>query len=259
MKQVVVFIAYKASLTYSPACSVELSKLTNLWSNLKVPIKKRIACLANSYMGNYRCVAGKELTNGKPGKWIRVTIARGKEGVPKSAFQRMQLLDIVDMPLVGSCEKDDHQKENCFLDCGGSRLWRKVDRMPRNTLAKLVDPEKPLWIDGFSTNSGKNDMVPYSEIIGKVNNSLRFIKVTELTLFSSKSKVTGRFNHANTDYQFTVTDPDYRELDSKKCDEENDKMSGCFLTVSLAGRYKETDACHKLIAAIIPCGEPSKT
>lgn len=223
-----------------------------------MPIKKRIVCLANSYMGrHHRCVVGKELIDGKIGEWIRVTISREKEGVPKIAFQRMQLLDVVDVPLVGSCEKD-HQKENCFLDRGGNRLWWKVSRMPRNALAQLVDPIKPLWIDGLSTIDGEKDMVPYSEI-DKVNSSLRFIEVEKLTLSSSKDKVTGRFNYASIDYQFAVTDPDYRSLNSKKYDEKNDKMSKCFLTVSLAGRYRETGACHKLIAAIIPCGETSKT
>ena len=210
--------------------------------------KKRIVCLANSYMPGGRCVAGKELIDGEPNGWIR--LIGEEEGVPDKEFREVKLLDIIDVPLVASIPID-HQKENWSLDTDARPSWERSPHTPWEDPKRLVDPVKPLWIDGCSTGDGEKDMIPYSKI-GGVDSSLFFIKVKKLTLFPLTHKVVGMFEHSNVEYRLKVTDPNYKNPNSGKFDDGKCEIFECFLTVSLAGRYWRTNACHKLIAAIIP-------
>lgn len=210
-------------------------------------IEKTIVCLANSYMGKYRCVAGKELGNDKPEKWVRLT-THEREGVLKKDVRELEVLDIIDVKLLNS-HPADHQQENWLLDM--SSPFKKDGKMPRSALTQLIDSTGQLWINGYKTKYGMNDYIPYSLIKKmKVNDSLRFIQVEELTLSAHGWKVLGHFRHDNEEYSLKVTDPDYRTYRSKGFS-KNKKIYECFLTVSLAGCYKKTKACHKLIATII--------
>lgn len=219
--------------------------------------EKRIVCLANSDMTGGKCVAGKELIKGEPAGWIRLVGENG--GVPWKQFAPLELLRIITVS-VDRLAPEEHQKENWLLDTTGRPPWWEGENRPWNTPAQLVDyPVEPLWTSGYSTHGRKNNEVPSSQI-DRIENSLRFIRVAELTLAPYEDKVIGHFYHDNIEYKLPVTDPNYKVPSSKEFNEGGNKMGECYLTVSLAGRiHEKSPYCYKIIAAIIPHDKSSGT
>ena len=220
---------------------------------------KRIVCLANARKLSGRCVAGREWSAERgAGEWIRPVSAR--DGGEVSEYERQyedgsdpRPLDVIDVPLIEP-RPEDWQTENWLLD--PESYWRKEGKYSWFDLPDIVDPVKPLWIDGFSTYNGRNDKVPL-ESTASVSSSLRLIHVERLALavFSPgeafgnrKRRVQGRFSHAGRDYALWVTDPDYERAYLSKLNGVY-KIRDCHATVSLGEPYQ--GACYKLIAAII--------
>ncbi len=227
-------------------------------------IFKRIVCLANSRKLNGRCIAGKELRDGKPVGWLRPVSAREHEEV--SEYERQysdgsdpQVLDIVEVPLLDARPKG-YQQENWLLD--PDQYWKKVGSVRWTDLAKLADPIESLWIDGNHTYNGLNDKIPLAQA-GAIRSSLRLLHAKKLTLSvfkpgeafgNPKRRVQGSFRHGVNDYRFWVTDPHYERAYLAKPDGQYE-VGETFLTVSLGEPFDE--ACYKLIAAIIePSGGP---
>ena len=222
---------------------------------------KRILCLANSRKLNGRCLAGKELSEGRRGAWIRPVSGREHEEV--SEYERQyedgsdpRVLDIMDVPLLDARPKT-YQQENWLLD--PEHYWERVGRATWADLATLADPVEPLWIDGHSTYNGLNDRIPLA-LTGEIVSSLCLLRVDRLTLSvfkpgeafgDSKRRVQGRFRHAGSEYHLWVTDPGYERTFLAQPDGDH-QLGECFLTVSLGEPYN--DACYKLIAAIIEHG-----
>ena len=221
-------------------------------------VVKRIVCLANSRKLTGRCVAGKELRDGRPVAWIRPVSARENEEVSEYERQYLdgsdpRLLDIIDVPLLEAQPKG-YQQENWLLD--PDPYWEKVGCTTWNDLLGMEDPQGPLWIDGHSTSKGCNDRVPLP-LTHDISSSLRLLQVDGLTLSvfkpgegfgNPKRRVQGRFRHHGTDYWLWVTDPGYERAYLAKPDGTYE-IGQCFLTVSFGEPYKGT--CYKLIAAII--------
>ena len=221
-------------------------------------IVKRIVCLANSRKLNGRCVAGKELRDGRPVGWLRPVSAREHEEVSENERQYEdgsdpQVLDIVDVPLVRACPKD-YQQENWLLD--PSEYWVRVRRATWGELPALVDPDSPLWIDGQHTYNGLNDRIALDEARA-LRNSLRFVHVKRLAISvfrpgeafgNPKRRVQGRFRHNGTDYHLWVTDPLYERRYLARPDGQYE-VGGSFLTVSLGEPFD--GASYKLIATIV--------
>lgn len=226
-------------------------------------ITKRIVCLANSRKLNERCVAGKELAQGQPARWIRPVSVR--EHGELSRLDRQyddgsdpQVLDIMDVPLL-KAEPKGYQQENWALD--GQHRWQKVGSTQWLELQHLADSVEPLWTNGHKTAKGLNDEVPLPEAVS-LTSSLRLLRVPELTLsvfdYYKKRWVQGRFQHAGTEYWLWVTDPSY-EGPYKKIQDGDYVIGECFLTISLSEPFTERNACYKLIAAIIQHGGGSGT
>jgi hypothetical protein len=81
---------------------------------------KRLVCLANSRKLHGRCIAGRELLQGKPGQWVRPVSDREHEEV--SEYERQyedgsdpRVLDIIDVPLTRA-SGNRRQPENWLLD-----------------------------------------------------------------------------------------------------------------------------------------------
>jgi hypothetical protein len=219
-----------------------------------MPTFKRIVCLANSRKLNGRCVAGKELAEGKAIAWIRPVSAREHEEV--SEYERQYedgsdpaVLDVIDVPLLAARPKG-YQPENWLLD--PNVYWVKTNRVGWRDLAGLADPVEPLWINGHSTYNGQS-----------LDSSLRLVPVDRLTLSvfkpgeafgNRKRRVQGQFRHGGTEYRLWVTDPAYERAYLAQPD-GNHELGESFLTVSLGEPYN--DACYKLIAAIIERGRGS--
>lgn len=170
-----------------------------------------------------------------------------------------QVLDIVRIPVLEP-KPDGYQKENWLLD--DEYYWEKVGVLPPLDLPKLADPIEPLWVDGYSTYSGRNDKMPL-ELASEEVSSLQFIQVPrlELSVFApgeafgnAKRRVQGRFDHAGNPYALWVTDPGYERAYLAKLNGSYE-LGKCFLTISLGEPYQGD--CYKLIAAII--GEKGET
>ena len=220
---------------------------------------KRIVCLANSRTMNGRCVAGREWRGGRAGPWIRPVGAH--DGREVSEYERQYedgsdpcVLDVVDVPMLEP-RPHGYQTENWLLD--DQCYWEKAGRLSPLDLAALRDPADPLWVDGHSTWNGRNDKIPV-EVAGSVTSSLRLLHVDALQLVAgrpgeafgnNKRRVQGRFEHAGREYRLWVTDPGFERRYLAKLDGAY-PLGGCHLTISLGEPFG--DACHKLIAAIVP-------
>ncbi len=218
----------------------------------------RIVCLANSRKLSGRCIAGREWSNARAGRWIRPV--SGREGQEVSEYERQyedgsdpQVLDIIDVP-VREPRPKDYQTENWLLD--PDYYWVKADRLSTLQLSSLLDPVAPLWIDGYSTYSGRNDRIPLEEAVS-LPDSLRLIRVDSLQLIvfrpgeafgNNKRRVQGRFSHAGNEYALWVTDPGFERRYLAKLDGSYG-VGECYMTISLGEPYRE--ACYKLIATII--------
>ena len=218
----------------------------------------RIVCLANSRKLSGRCIAGREWSNARAGRWIRPV--SGREGQEVSEYERQyedgsdpQVLDIIDVP-VREPRPKDYQTDNWLLD--PDDYWVKADRLSTLQLSSLLDPVAPLWIDGRSTYSGRNDKIPLEEAVS-LPDSLRLIRVDSLQLIvfrpgeafgNNKRRVQGRFSHAGNEYALWVTDPGFERRYLAKLDGSYG-VGECYMTISLGEPYRE--ACYKLIAAII--------
>lgn len=216
-------------------------------------VVKRLVCLANSRKLNERCVAGKELSGGRPAVWVRPVSAQ--EHGELSKFDRQcrdgsdpRVLDVIDVPLLYAQPKGC-QQENWMIDSG--QRWTKVARVAWNDLEQLVDHIEPLWLNGLSSQMGLNDEVSVS-LTADLKDSLRLVRVGGVTLsvfnYYGKRRVQGRFRHDRMEYRLWVTDPDCEEPYKAKPDGDYE-IGESFLTISLGEPYK--NAYWKLIAAII--------
>ena len=218
---------------------------------------KRIVCLANSRKLAGRCIAGREWGKDGPKGWIRPVSERehGDVGEYERQYEDgsdPRVLDIIDVPVIRPRPKD-YQSENWLLHKG--YYWEKKGTYSPFELDRLTDTVAPLWENGYSTYSGRNDYVPLPAT--SVDTSLRLLRVDhlELAVFApgeafgnNKRRVQGRFTHGGHQYALWVTDPTYERRYLGKINGEYE-LGACYLTVSLGEPYN--NACYKLIAAVI--------
>ena len=219
---------------------------------------KRIVCLANSRKLSGRCIAGIELSGTGRLGWIRPVSNREHEEVSEHERQYEdgsdpRVLDVMAVPLLAARPKG-FQQENWLLDA--DRYWQKLGRVSWSDLERLADPVTPLWINGNSTRSGRNDRISLVQA-NELTSSLRLLKVDRMTLSvfkpgqafgNDKRRVQGRFMHSGAEYRLWVTDPGYERAYLLKGDGDYE-LGECFLTVSLSEPHN--DECYKLVAAII--------
>ncbi len=219
---------------------------------------KRIVCLANSRKMAGRCVAGKEiLEHAEPGGWVRPVSNRENESISErercyADGNEPELLDIIEVPLFNPKPKG-YQQENWLLNSNGQ--WRKVGRLGSDDLPRMVEPDAPLWTNGFTSRGGENDQVPVDLAAGH-NSSLRLVRVNDLTVIVSEPSrpsanypiLRGRFSHCGETYCFRITDP-VSENGSVNLPYREYPVGERYLTVSLGEPFEGN--AYKLIAAII--------
>ena len=220
---------------------------------------KRLVCLANSRKEGDRCIAGKEvLADGRFGGWVRPVSDREDEAVSPDERQYQDgsephLLDVIDLPVLTARQKG-YQRENWLLD--PQRRWRKVRRLGAQALARVADPPGPLWVNGFSTQHGRNDRLPVARALS-LDSSLRLIRVAALELDviapraaqgDFKRRIKAQFRYAGEEYRLWVTDPSYEETYLNRPNNTY-ALGESYLTVSLGEPYQ--GYAYKLIAAII--------
>ena len=149
----------------------------------------------------------------------------------------------------------EYQTENRLLD--DQCYWEKRAACRPSIWRRSGTPPARSGSDGHSTWNGRNDKIPI-EAAGSVTSSLRLLHVDALQLVagrpgeafdSNKRRVQGRFEHAGREYRLWVTDPGFERRYLAKLDGAY-PLGGCHLAISLGEPFG--DACHKLIAAIVP-------
>ena len=222
-------------------------------------VTKTIVCLANSRMRSGRCIAGVELIDQKPSRWIRPISPRGDEGLSLCERQDKsgtdpQLLDILEVPLIQPMPYLQ-QTENWLVD--SERSWKKVGLFDPNLLPSLQSQETSLWDNSSSTHDGRHDQVPES-MLADIDHSLALIQVSDLSLKiltqnsgyrPPRRRVQGWFNYKGISYWLWVTDTIVEELYLAKHNGLY-KIGEAFLTISL-GKAFENHFSQKLIAAVI--------
>ena len=126
---------------------------------------KRIVVLANSRKHSERCVAGKEILPNGYGGWIRPVSARHGHGIDDrdSTYadgNALQVLDVVDVPLVGPRPYACHT-ENCLIS--DPDYWVKVGAFDWGQARALAENPPTLWTNGDSTRAGMNDQIEISK------------------------------------------------------------------------------------------------
>jgi hypothetical protein len=218
-----------------------------------IVLVKTIVCLANSRKNRERCIAGKEISNGVFGDWIRPVSNRpdGAISLKEQAYDdngEPRLLDLIEIPLQ-TAKPSLYQKENWLIEPGAQ--WRKKGRADVESLRRLATPFGPLWINGHSSKGGENDCIPIEQTQQLVS-SLILAYVEEMVLkvayFNGAPRVRAVFSLGGTRYSLSVTDPEafgkYLVNGETECGLRNS-----YLTISLGEEYQGNT--YKLVAAII--------
>lgn len=204
-----------------------------------------IVCLANSFKGGGRCVAGIDINSGK---WIR-PIGKEKEGaIGRERLiegREPQMLDIIELPLGAPADNLGCQPENRVLLDG---QWRLKGKMPLQEITKYVDDSGPI----LHNHCEKVSYSYFNENNRSNWKSLQLIRADGVTFqkkeINDKIKDSCIFWKDTHKYNIRVT-----------CPIEDNYLAGpgnYYLSVSLAGPFKrddcESDYCWKLITGIIP-------
>lgn len=227
-------------------------------------IIKRIVCLANSRKLLGRCLAGCEMGQGRRSTWIRPVSDREHEEV--SEYERQYedgsdpvVMDMIDVPLMEPRPKG-YQQENWLID--PDAYWVKVGTVSWNDLKAYAVTDEPLWINGYHTFHGVNDVIPV-DVAATVQSSLKLIHVDGVALHvfkpgeafgNSKRRVQGQFTFAGNTYALWVTDPNI-EREYLAREDGSYGLGESYLTISLGEPYN--GKCYKLVAAVIQKGSGS--
>jgi len=177
-----------------------------------------ILCLAASRKLSESCVAGKEITNGQAGRWIRPVSARADQAISALEMrygdgQSASLLDIIEVPML-EARPHGHQVENHLIASG--YVWQRRGRATWEQVLAATDTiNGHLWLNGDSSYHGMNDKVS-AQLTQGLQSSLLLIEPTRLDLIVDdeskyfggyQRRVRAYFIHNNQHYNFVVTDP----------------------------------------------------
>ncbi|MCP4691056.1 MAG: hypothetical protein GY859_23610, partial [Desulfobacterales bacterium] len=215
-----------------------------------------LVCPANARTRPGRRVAGKELSDGRIGGWIRPVSAlstgelsldeiRVQDGSPP------RLLNIITISLK-AYQPHFYQTENHLVADGP---WLRSGNLPAARLPALIDDVDRLWINGCHGPNGLNDRIPESLANEHLSSSLLFIRPENLRIRvvegpRPRGRVWAGFEYKNETYRLAVTDPvvENRYLKKEKGAHPVEKRD-VYLTVAIDDPRE--GFCRKLVAAII--------
>lgn len=221
---------------------------------------KKIICFANSKKISGRCVAGKELVEGKVGQWVR-PISDRKTGELSWGDRRLSngqepsLMDVLNVTML---EKRPHgyQTENHLID--KQSYWQFDRQATWEEVAASVDGAKsPLWNDQSSSYYGVRDRIAEA-VTAEIVSSLKLLDVSNFEIRvvvegaefgNPRKRIRGRFLLGKTEYVLSITDP--AVLESYRNRKEGTyAIDRAILCVSL-GELHEDGYAYKLIAGIM--------
>ena len=222
---------------------------------------KRIVCLANSFKTGGSCIAGKEVLANGFGEWIRPVSDRATAELRFSECkytdtQGPKLLDIIDVPLLGSVDPQTHQTENHVIDT--TRRWSKVGELPLAELPKLRDRPTRLWINSDRTGAGAYNCISEEEA-ATLHDSLVLIRPENFVVKAGSKTWDGKtaktyrstFRYREVFYILQITDPIVTTFYQSK-EEGEYLLNDIDICVSLTEPWvKDRNRCHKLVAAVL--------
>ena len=214
----------------------------------------KLVCLANSIKLGGRCVAGKQLIEGKVGSWIRpVSTPEGGTIVNPRYYRTsapIAVMDVIELEVVKRIPFLGYQQENVLVE---PLRWKKAGEYRWDGLDELVDSPSPLWYG----DGEKNDRIKL-ENAKKLRSSLRLIKVTQPDIFV-QSGVFGnvlrtRFIYEDMEHNLAITDPIAREKYLSGLG-GIPKFPEAYFCVSIGEPFKPHGSvdhqCFKMVAAVI--------
>lgn len=221
---------------------------------------KTIVCLANSRKPpSGRCIAGREVSQGRFGDWIRPVSARSTQEISEEERRYQngsdpKVLDVVTIELQHA-SPHLHQQENHLIDAG--YYWVKQRTVSWSEIQHAVDsPAGTLWVNNSSSSNGENDRVAEDEL-DKMGRSLYLVKPNDLKVivqseggdFSpARRRVRAKFKLSGQTYCIVVTDP-VAEAKYLSLDNGHYSVTNALICVSLGEAFK--GFAYKLAAAVI--------
>ena len=218
-------------------------------------------CLANSYKHNNRCLAGVLVKRSNHGfeliqdnwghpVWFRPINRWTDAGaIPNEEAVEINLFDVIEVEESDSCP-DGAQQENYYYSSLSRAGYMKPDITLLNHIAKTN--RKVLFGNAYSSVS--------HDYYARLDYSVLMIHATDVHCYlkprtdkQPQPRMTFSFN--GNEYDFPITDPNFRHLLEEDEDEAN-AASDYYLTLSL-GTICE-DKHFKLVAGVIPCGQSNE-
>jgi len=236
-----------------PDAALPLDAPRRIDPTAREPLTKRIVILANAPLDGGRLVAGIELVNGWPNRWVRLVAddhatLLGDTDVMLPDGDQPRTLDVVDVPLVGRAPMANHT-ENWICE-PGSAWGRRPWRIERGQRRHFEDRRVPLWLADDTDGSDEVDDQLTVDGAAKFTDSIRLIRVHDLRLTRRDVQVESQFAFLGTRYRLPVIDPD--AIESFMVDNDSPPAIGeAYLTVALTAAT-EDGGCRRVVAAAIP-------
>ncbi|MDM8517054.1 DNA helicase RecQ [Desulfobacterales bacterium HSG16] len=218
---------------------------------------KQIICLANTSKHSKYYVAGKEILTGQIiGSWIRPVSCRETRALKASdvMFQNDSIPCLLDILNVSFKEPLPHlyQAENHLID--ESRPWIKTDSLPVSALPLLCDNTETLWVNGYHSKNGLNNIIPQEIAENSLSSSLLFVKPDDLHICvneeSGNKKVRALFCYNNIIYWLHVTDSVVENVYLKAgCGQYTIYKKDVYLCICISEPFGSY--CYKLVAGIV--------
>lgn len=225
----------------------------------EIEYRKKIVCLADSRKTGGHCVAGREISTGKIGDWVRPISKREHQEISIEELRYKdghvaKLLDIITIPMLRA-KPHAFQSENHLIADeyywvkNGRATWKQIE-------AAVQEVNGPLWSNGSSSYGMTNNRVPdaraktfgHSLLLVRPNN-LKIIVGTQGGMYApERRKVSAEFQLNGLPYKLALTD-NMKEGVFLRGNNGAFPIPNAFLCISLGESYN--GHAYKLAAALI--------